>query len=344
MPHILGSVLGQTRPPDQVLLIDNGSTDATRCVGHRFGVEVVSLAENVGFASAMNEGIRRADSDWIMMVNNDVQLHRDWLSQLLEACEETGAAFASGKLLQANCEETIDGTWDLVSRAAFAWRCGYGRPDGEIWSRRRVISSAPMTAAIFRRDIFAQIGLLETRFGSYYEDVDFGVRCSVAGFEGIYEPTAIAEHIGKATLGASGGRVEFMTARNQLLLLAKHYSTDTLRHFAWPILVGQILALMAAAKHGFFFDTLLGKWDGLRKWSEFRRSATQSARSAAQSPVEDIFLQSESEIRRLQQEIGPDLYWRMYFRLVPCREKLCEALLLPMSERTVPEIETAKVD
>ena len=237
---ILTSLSGQTRPPDQVILIDNGSTDGTQDVCRKFGW-VISLQENRGFAAAVNEGIKRAVGDWIMIVNNDVILQPDWLERLLHACEGTDAAFASGKLLQADHNEMIDGSWDLVSRAAFAWRCGNGRPDGNVWSTKRKIFFAPMTAALFRRDVFEKVGLLETSFDNYYEDVDFGVRCLLARIEGIYEPEAVAFHIGKATLRASPGTVEFLTARNQIFLLAKHYSTSTLRRFAWPILVGQVL-------------------------------------------------------------------------------------------------------
>jgi GT2 family glycosyltransferase len=307
---ILTNLDAQTRPPDQVIVVDNGSTDATQLVAREFSVDVVVFPENRGFAAAVNEGIARAKGEWLLILNNDVVLEPEWLERLLASAEQENVLFAAGKLLRMDDIQTLDGSWDLVSRAAYAWRCGFGRPDGAVWSVKRKISFVPMTAALFHRRVFEQIGLLETRFESYYEDVDFGVRCVLAGLEGIYEPAAVAMHMGKSTLGKGDRRVMFLSARNQVLLLAKHYPVETLRRFAWPILVGQILAVLAAAKKGHLVAALRGKWEGLRQWSMFRSEVKP------RKAIEAAFSESELEIRKLQKQIGFDVYWRFYFGLV----------------------------
>jgi GT2 family glycosyltransferase len=312
LQSLLANLLAQTRPPDQIIVIDNGSTDATQLVAREFHADLVVFPENRGFAEAVNQGITRAKSDWLLILNNDVVLAPEWIERLITSAEQQAAPFATGKLLQKDALGKLDGSWDLVSRAAYAWRCGWGRPDGEVWSVRRNINFAPMTAAIFHRRVFEQIGLLETRFHSYYEDVDFGVRCMLAGLQGIYEPAAVAIHQGKSTLGEQSERVMFLTARNQVLLLAKHYPAATLRRFAWPIFVGQMLSLAAAAKHGRFFTACRGKWHGLRQWSAFRKANHDQPRRS----VETAFRQSELEIHKLQTQIGFDSYWRLYFSLV----------------------------
>jgi GT2 family glycosyltransferase len=311
---IVCNLRAQSRPPEQILVVDNGSRDATQIVARELGTDLVALPENLGFAAAVNEGIGQASGDWLLIVNNDVLLDPEWLERVLAAVEQENVLFATGKLLQKDDLQRLDGSWDLVSRAAYAWRCGYGRRDGAVWSMRRKICFPPMTAALFHRQVFEQVGLLETRFESYYEDVDFGVRCVLAGLEGIYEPAAVAVHIGKATFGKHGPRVMYLSARNQVLLLAKHYPRETLRRFAWPILVGQALAVMAAARQGHFFAALRGKRDALRKWSTFRPE--QDAAARGRRTIESAFSESEQQIRRLQREIGFDIYWRLYFSLV----------------------------
>jgi hypothetical protein len=117
-------------------------------------------------------------------------------------------------------------------------------------------------------------------------------------------------HMGKSTFGKADARVMFLSARNQLLLLAKHYPAETLRRFAWPILVGQILSVLAAAKHGHFFTAIRGKWEALRQWPTFRSEVKP------RSAIEAAFSDSEAEIRRLQKQIGFDIYWWFYFHLV----------------------------
>lgn len=317
---IVTNLRAQSRPPDQVIVVDNGSQDATQILARELGADLIVFPENRGFAAAVNEGIRQASGDWLLIVNNDVVLEPEWMDRLLVAAQQESVLFAIGKLLRKDDLKTLDGSWDLVSRAAYAWRCGYGRQDGAVWSIRRKVFFPPMTAALFHRQVFKRVGLLETRFESYYEDVDFGVRCALAGLEGIYEPAAVAVHIGKATFGKKGSRIMYLSARNQVLLLAKHYPPQTLRRFAWPILVGQILSLMAAAKQGHFFAALRGKWHGLRQWSAFRKEIDAAAAPDTRLPpidaIEAAFSESELEIRRLQRQIGFDSYWRLYFSLV----------------------------
>lgn len=322
LQSILSNLYSQTRPPDQIIVVDNGSTDATPLIAREWvarnsDLDLILFTENRGFAVAVNEGIKRAAGDWLLIVNNDVVLEPEWLERLIASATAENASFAVGKLLRpdslqrAGATRFVDGSWDLVSRAAYAWRCGYGKPDGQVWSEKRRVSFAPMTAALFRREVFECIGALETRFESYYEDVDFGVRCKLAGISGIYDPAAVALHMSKTTLGKSSARVYFLTARNQVLLLAKYYSAATLWRFAWPIFVGQLLALGAAARQRNFFSAVRGKWAGLRLWSSFRSTQAPETRE-----VETAFSESEREIHRLQRQVGFDIYWRLYFSLV----------------------------
>jgi GT2 family glycosyltransferase len=308
---VLTNLRSQTRRPDQIIVVDNGSEDATQVVARHFGVDLVVFPENRGFAQAVNEGILRATGRWVLILNNDVVLQPDWLERIRASAERENAHFAVGKLLRPGGTSQIDGTWDLVSRAAYAWRCGYGKQDGEIWSTPRRVFFAPMTAALFRREVFDRIGLLETRFESYYEDVDFGVRCALAGVEGIYEPAALALHLSKTTLGRRAAHVYYLTGRNQILILAKYYSRSTLLKFAWPVVAGQILALFAAAKQRNFVPALRGKWDAVRRWKEFRSPDIRSPQS-----VQETFAASEREIYHLQRKAGFDIYWRLYFSLV----------------------------
>lgn len=317
---IISNLRAQTRPPDQIVVIDNGSEDATQVIARELGTDLVVLPENRGFAAAINEGIRRAKSDWLLIVNNDVLLEPAWIERLLAALELENVAFGTGKLLQKDNPAMLDGSWDLVSRAAYPWRCGYGRRDGAVWSVRRKIWFVPMTAALFHRQVFERVGFLETRFESYYEDVDFGVRCALRSLEGIYEPGAVAVHMGKATYGKNSPHVMYLSARNQLLLLAKHYPRQTLRRFAWPILVGQTLSLLVAAKHGRLFTAIRGKYDALRQWPAFRKEMQADSDPASLAEltkaIEAAFSESELEIRNLQRQIGFDIYWRLYFGLV----------------------------
>jgi GT2 family glycosyltransferase len=315
---LLGAVLAslghQTLPnfksSVEVLVVDNGSRDNSAALAEEWGARVIRFDENAGFARAVNAGIGAAGGEWILILNNDVTLAPDYLMRLLDEAARTGSDFAAGKILMANDHRTLEGSFDLVSRGGYAWRCGYGHRDGELWSQPRRILWAPMTAALFHRRLFESLGALDVSFGSYYEDVDFGLRCAEAGFQGAYVPDAVVFHVGSATFGKRSARVYYWSARNQVLLLAKHLDGVTALRGFWPILVGQTLALLAGAKHGHFLASAIGKLAALGPaLRELMRPKAHAADAYR------ILQQSEREIHDLQSALGFDLYWRIYFML-----------------------------
>jgi GT2 family glycosyltransferase len=266
---------------------------------------VLRLGRNFGFAAAVNRSIEAARTDWVAILNNDVTLEPDWLRALLEAASWESAWFASGKILRAGAPGIIDGTFDEISRGACACRCGSGKPDGPWWNEPRSIRFAPMTASLFRRDLFRELGTLDESFGSYLEDVEFGLRCALAGRGGLYVPAAVAHHRGSATRGEWHSDTVRQIARNQVLMAAKYFRGRP----RFPILAGQLLWGLMAFRHGRGWSYLRGKIGGFRA---ARRVSAQPA-SAELTPILEA---SEQSIFEIQRHTGFDAYWRAYFWLL----------------------------
>src|SRR5713101_7682807 len=83
----------------RVIVVDNGSTDGSADLAEALGAAVIRLETNRGFAPAVNKGIEQADTEWVAILNNDVELPPDWLEKLLAGAQREQAWFASGKLL-----------------------------------------------------------------------------------------------------------------------------------------------------------------------------------------------------------------------------------------------------
>lgn len=298
LSSLLDSIGRQTLPFTEIIVVDNASTDGAPGVARARGCRVMTLRENAGFARAVNCGWRAASTDWIAILNSDVELDTHWAERLIGAVD--AAAFATGTVLDAVNRRIVDGTYDLVSRAACAFRAGSGEParSGE----PAPIAIAPATACIFRRDVLEYLNGFDERYESYLEDVDLGLRCLRKGFTGVYVPDAFAWHHGSATLGRWNPRVVRLISRNQLFLLARHYDRPLFRSFLWPIFTGQLLWGLVALRHGHPLAWLAGKLEGLRG---FRLQAQPCPR------LREFLTASECEIRR--RASGP--YWRWYFRL-----------------------------
>jgi GT2 family glycosyltransferase len=307
---LLDNLKQQTQPFDQILVADNGSEDDSAEFAERAGAWVLRLGRNLGFAAAVNRGIQAAGSEWIAILNNDVTLRKDWLANLLKEAEVQNARFATGKILSASDHTVIDGTFDEISRGACADRCGSGKPDAPIWNQARPIRMAPMTAALFRRSLFEKVGFLDESFESYLEDVDFGLRCALAGCGGIFVPSAEAYHRGSATAGRWQKDTVRLISRNQVLLVRKHFRGQPL----WPIVAGQLLWGLVAVRHGRFLSYLLGKLQGLR--ASPVASAPDRGQPQSSESVRALLEESERHIYELQQQTGFDSYWRVYFWLL----------------------------
>lgn len=307
LAKLLDTIDTQTLRPDEVLIVDNGSEDGAPELAERRGARIVRLGRNTGFAHAVNHGIGESKSQRIAIVNSDVELEPEWLQKLCDA----NAPFASGKILIAAHPELLDGTYDLICRGGLPWRAGEGKRDNPFLSTATHIHSAPFTAALFDRHLFETIGLLDERFESYLEDVDFGIRCAAHGTLGAYVPGAICRHRGSATLGRWHSDSVRRMGRNQIYLIAKHYPTKLILKWLWPIFLAHSLWGVLALRHSVGWSWIRGKGEGLAEFLATRKRSGQ----IPESVLREVLLLQEDSIYQLQREMGMDAYWRIYFTL-----------------------------
>jgi GT2 family glycosyltransferase len=310
LEKLLQSVARQTAAPLEVIVVDNGSRDGAPDLARNYGARVVSMGRNAGFAAAVNHGIREARGEAVALLNSDVELEPEWLDALWEGMERTGVDFGAGKIFSVGDDNILDGTFDLISRGGCAWRAGSGKRDVPVFHAEQEIRFCPATAAIYRSSVFRRIGYFEERFESYLEDVDLGLRSAAANLKGGYFPQAVCRHRGSATFGQWNPRVVRLIARNQVLLVARHYPPDLLRKWLRPVIAGHFLWGLVAARHGCGIAYLRGKLEGLRAFSPTRLPATANS-----GIIEDAILESERTIYDLQRKLGFDGYWKFYFLL-----------------------------
>jgi GT2 family glycosyltransferase len=297
LARLLASLSAQTLPIDELLVVDNASSDGAPELARERGARVIAMGRNAGFAPAVNRGIREARGAWIAILNTDVELAPDYLEKLVAA----DARFATGKLLGP--ASLLDGTFDLTTRAGTTWRAGAGLPDAPPFDEAREITSAPWTAVLYRAEVFAEVGLLEESFESYLEDVDFGLRCAARKVYGRYVPQARAIHLGSASLGRWHPETVRRMARNQVLLAARHLQA---RH-VWPVFIGQLLWGGVALRHRCGWAWLRGKCEGLLKFSAARREF--------QPTGPELLGQTLEANERFICRNCPDTYWKLYFLL-----------------------------
>ena len=182
----LESLISTVDKEAKILLINNGSTDGTgEFLRTCKGIAVIENKDNLGCAGAWNQGVRATDSEWVLILNNDVILSTGWLESLLK--------FA------------VEGNYDIVSPA---FREGEHNYDMDNYARefvRRMGNVARRGVAegicfMVRRRVFDTIGLFDENFRiGQYEDADFFRRASKAGFHLGITGCSFIHHYGSVT-------------------------------------------------------------------------------------------------------------------------------------------------
>ena len=159
LPRCLRSVLGQSRPPEEVLVVDDGSTDGTAAAASRFGPPVrVIRQQNAGASAARNRGILEARGQFVAFLDSD----DEWLESHLANAART---FEAHPELQWYCDPT-EAIRPNGIRVLFQASPDPGEAEEGVLSdflvaqaRHWLIST---DSVVVRRSAFAEVGLFET--------------------------------------------------------------------------------------------------------------------------------------------------------------------------------------
>jgi N-acetylglucosaminyl-diphospho-decaprenol L-rhamnosyltransferase len=246
----LESLARQTLPP-RVVVVDNGSSDATaEMVRSRFpDVELVRNEQNLGFGRAINSVALQLDADALVLVNNDVVCDERFVERIC-APLATGAGMAAGVLTQSERPDRIDTAGLELDTTLRAWDYFRDRPVAEL----RPETPAPLGpcggAAAYRLAAFRDLGGFDENLFVYGEDVDLAIRMREAGWSCELAHAALAEHRHSATLGARSSRQTALDAFARGYLLGKYapwrrrpIGRLLAAAFDWPLLLADALRL-----------------------------------------------------------------------------------------------------
>jgi GT2 family glycosyltransferase len=246
LAECLGSLLEQEQQEVEIILVDNGSTDGSAAfVREAFpSVRIVELPANLGFAGGNNAGIRIARGKYIALLNNDTRTDTAWLSHLVSEAESGPASVGmwASKILSYDHPDTFDNVGLLL------YPDGLGRGRGRLDKDRGQYDQVQEAlfpsgcAALYRKAMLDEIGLLDEEFFAYADDVDLGLRARLAGWGCIYVPTAKVYHKYSASSSAYSPLKAFLVERNRIRVLLKYFPPEL-------ILISPLVTLVRLVFH-----------------------------------------------------------------------------------------------
>ena len=249
------------------IVVDDASTDEScRMVKENFpGVELVELPQNGGFAHAVNEGIRRAKTEFVLLLNNDTIPEPEFVTAMEKEIQKSGRYFSvSAKMLSMKEPEIIDDCGDQYCLLGWALGVGKGQ-SSQRYTRRSEVFAACGGAAIYRRNVLLKLGLFDELHFAYLEDIDLGYRAMLFGYRNRYCPDAIVYHAGSATSGSRYNAFKVdLSSRNNVYLIAKNMPFLQLLLNLPFLLAGFLIKTLFFLKKGFGGVYLKGLMKGIR--------------------------------------------------------------------------------
>lgn len=248
-------------PRPRIIVVDSASQDGSaQDLGE--DAEVLRLEENLGYAAALNAGLRHALSrpprgDYFLLLNNDLEFEPPALKSLVECARAQEAWVAGPKVVDRQRPWLMDAAWGRLTYSHVLTRFeGKGRQAAD-YRQSKSVELLLGCALLVRRETFGKVGLFDPRYFMYHEEVDFLYRCKQAGLKTLFCPQARFLHRGAYSTRRAPLRKVYWVRRNALYFMFKHRPGPA-AWLHWAVTLAASLAFNLVSLRGGRLKAILG--------------------------------------------------------------------------------------
>jgi GT2 family glycosyltransferase len=233
--ELFDSLARQTRPADEVVMVDNASADdSVTYTCERFPwVQVIPLTTNVGFAEGNNVGVANARGEYLALLNSDAVADDRWVEELVRALDgDPRIGAAMGKIYRASAYPRIEQVGAEFNNIGNIWGRGFNEFDEGQFETACEVPALTACAALVRRRALADESLFDRQFFMYHEELDLSLRLRGRGYSIVYVPSAMVHHKGMQSVKRASPQPrilqQYYCNRNRLKILTKYYPAAVL--------------------------------------------------------------------------------------------------------------------
>ena len=228
----------------EVIVVDNASKeDEASIISERYPqVKVIRSLENSGFAGGNNLGIKEAKGKYILLINNDtyfMDFNIDSLIERLESSDKIGIVCPKLRFAWGNNPIQFAGYTPLSSITVRNQAIGFGEEDHGQYETAHLTPYAHGAAMLIKREALERVGVMPECFFLYYEEIDWSMMFTRAGYEIWYDPACTIYHKESQTTGQNSPLRTYYITRNRLLLVKRNYKGIN-KYLSYIYLIGLV--------------------------------------------------------------------------------------------------------
>lgn len=329
------AVESQTIDLDEIIIVDNASSDGSADGLSRSHIRIVRTASNLGAAAARNIGLKEAASDLVFMMDADMIPDAGCAASLLEGLNTYAAQVCVPRIILEPQKDIVQMDGADTHYLGLMTLRNADCPVATTPPEERVARTAPSGCYLLHRDAALAAGGFCEFFFFYFEDLEFGYRLSLLGQRIVFSGFAVAGHDrGDGTPGLSfrgageyPKRRAYLTLRNRLLVIASLYQARTIIFLSPVLLAFEIITFIGCVLQGWSGEWWRAwawlfqhrrEWLNHRRWVQSRRKVSdRELLSGGPVPFARGFLNSswqQAVARALSAVLGA--YWTVAKKLI----------------------------
>ncbi len=273
----------------EVIVVDNASKqDEASIISERYPqVKVIRSPKNLGFAGGNNLGIKEANGKYILLINNDTyfkDFNIDALIERFESSDNIGIVCPKLRFAWGSNPIQYAGYTPLSNITVRNQAIGFSEEDHGQYDTAHPTPYAHGAAMLIKREALEKVGYMPECFFLYYEEIDWSMMFTRAGYKIWYDPACTVFHKESQTTGQNSPLRTYYITRNRLLLVKRNYKGIN-KYLSYIYLIA-LVGLRDIMKYTFTrqFDLLKAVFKGIQdfKNSKFSARACSLATSGTQ--------------------------------------------------------------
>jgi hypothetical protein len=282
----------------EVIVVDNVSNDNShkKCKEKFEKLILIENKKNYGYCEGNNIGIKNANGEFIVILNPDTIVEKEWLNNFIDAYNKNNDALYQPKILSLYEKNILQSTGNMIQLFGFGYAKNKGILDQHKSEEITEIGYASGTCLFTSKKMLDEIGLLDPFIFLYHDDLELGLRAAQLGFKSYYVPKSVIYHAESYSL-KWGSKKFFWLERNRKYCLLTHLSKSTYHKMRFSLFFVDIMVWIFYISKGFLLAKIRAELDIkrnkdhiLKKYNEIEQRKKIPDAEILKNFTDEIFL------------------------------------------------------